>query len=76
MTTPQALAGLVAQLRSGQSLQIWEHGVLMRERLIYLDCFKRNLLPHFVNEQLTRFHRLAGQVRRVCRVCYNLLALI
>ncbi|KIY93587.1 hypothetical protein MNEG_14375 [Monoraphidium neglectum] len=32
----QALAGLVAQLKRGQSLQVWEHGVLMRERLIYL----------------------------------------
>jgi hypothetical protein len=27
-----------------------------------VDCFKRNLLPHFVNEQLTRLHRVAGQV--------------
>ena len=57
----QALAGLVGQRTANQSLQVWEHGVLMRERLIYLDCFKRNLLPHFVNEQLTRLHRVAGQ---------------
>lgn len=28
-----------------------------------VDCFKRNLLPPFLNEQLTRFHRVAGQVR-------------
>jgi hypothetical protein len=27
-----------------------------------VDCFKRNLLPHFLNEQLTRLHRVAGQV--------------
>jgi hypothetical protein len=33
-----------------------------------VDCFKRNLLPHFVNEQLTRFHRVAGQVRDCVRV--------
>ncbi|KAI8469609.1 MAG: hypothetical protein J3K34DRAFT_276064 [Monoraphidium minutum] len=57
----QALAGLAAQMRRNQSLQVWEHGVLMRERLIYLDCFKRNLLPPFVNEQLTRLHRVVGQ---------------
>jgi len=33
----QALAGLVAQSRNHQSLQVWEHGVLMRERLIYRE---------------------------------------
>jgi hypothetical protein len=36
----QALAGLVAQIRAGQSLQIWEHGVLMRERLIYREWLR------------------------------------
>jgi hypothetical protein len=35
----QAAAGLVAQLRAGQSLQVWEHGVLHRERLIYRAFF-------------------------------------
>jgi hypothetical protein len=33
----QALTGLVSQLVSGQSLQVWEHGVLLRERLIYRE---------------------------------------
>ena len=33
----QAVSGLVAQLVAGQSLQVWEHGVLMRERLIYRE---------------------------------------
>jgi hypothetical protein len=38
----QALAGLVAQLQgAGQSLQVWEHGVLMRERLIYREQGQR-----------------------------------
>jgi hypothetical protein len=59
---PQAIAGLIAQLRTNQSLQVWDHGILMRERMIYLDCFKRNLLPHFVNEQLVRLHRAAAMV--------------
>jgi hypothetical protein len=27
----------VAQMTANQSLQIWEHGVLMRERLIYRE---------------------------------------
>jgi hypothetical protein len=25
-------------MRTNQSLQVWEHGVLMRERLIYREC--------------------------------------
>jgi hypothetical protein len=34
----------VAQLTRGQSLQVWEHGVLMRERLIYRESWAEPFL--------------------------------
>ena len=53
----QAINGLIHQRTHNQALLIWDHGVLMREKLIYLDCFKRDSLPQFARDQLTRFQR-------------------
>ena len=49
------------QRTENQALLIWDHGVLMREKVIYWDCLQAKALPLFVREQLIRLHRVTGQ---------------
>lgn len=58
---PQALGGLIVQRTENQALLIWDHGVLMREKVIYWDCLQARTLPLFVRENLIRLHRVTGQ---------------
>lgn len=61
LVVAQALGGLVVQRTDNQALLIWDHGVLMREKVIYWDCLESRALPQFVREQLIRLHRVTGQ---------------
>jgi hypothetical protein len=57
----QALTGIAMQRTENQALLLWDHGVLMREKMIYWDGTQSCSLPQFVREQVVRLHRVAGQ---------------
>lgn len=59
------------QRTENQALLIWDHGVLMREKMIYWDGTQSHLLPQFVREQLVRLHRITGQCLYHCADAVN-----
>ena len=57
----QTLGAVITQFTANQALLIWDHGVLMREKVIYWDCVQNKALPQSVREQVIRLHRITTE---------------